>query len=165
MKKIQLVLVLLLVFLLGMMIATLLFHYGVVVKAQEGCGEWVEVWQETYEDTKRGIILDAKCCFKWFSAHYPDSVWVPKSCVPIEWDTVWDYLSTITDTLIIPPRQMTIEEKVDMLFDMVQSLTAEVNYLKATGGTVDSSVRNLYMRRGDSTWRWNPETKEWEKSK
>lgn len=49
------------------------------------CGEWVEVWHETFEDIERGIVLDAKCCFKWDSADFPISVWVPKPCP----DTMW----------------------------------------------------------------------------
>lgn len=79
MKRLQTFLILFFVFIFGMMVAAILFHYGVVVKAQEGCGEWVFITSTEWNDSQ-GIIHHRECGWVSDSIRCPDSVWIPKPC-------------------------------------------------------------------------------------
>ena len=136
-KTLLLIWVFWVVLILGVLILWLFIIFG-VVQAQEGCGEWF--WQ--FEMESIDLLIKIRADTLW---QVGDSVWVPKSCGDMFLDGVRDSAINKVAGLVSPPmdknaipesdtvrqRQMTTEEKVDMLFDMVLSLTAEINYLKS----------------------------------
>ena len=128
--------------------------------AQEGCGKWVTTKHDVSEIL---MLTNPPSALYIYSFPFPlgDSVWVPKPCPDMLWGVD---ITGIRDS--VRQRQMTIEEKVDLLFDMVQSLTAEIEYWRV-------GVKRLWIDEDTASAEyqlqnrriWNPETKKWEKIK